>query len=97
MAGQGADARFAAMDTDKNGSVSREEFFAAQPNMKEGAFAALDTDGDGAISLPEWLVFASGHGKPEEHPTEQHPEGSQTEAAPAPSKAPDLIMPPAKQ
>lgn len=61
MTGQTTEDRFAAMDTDKDGKVSREEFFAAQPQMKEGAFVAIDTDKDGLITLEEWKTFISGH------------------------------------
>lgn len=63
MAGQNAETRFSAMDGNKDGKVSREEFFAAQPNMKEGAFAAIDTDNDGILTLKEWQAFFSDHGK----------------------------------
>lgn len=54
--------RFQAMDKDKDGKVSREEFFAAHPQMKEGAFVSLDTDKDGFLSLDEWRAFAADHG-----------------------------------
>lgn len=98
MAGQNAASRFAAMDGDKDGKVSREEFFAAQSQMKDAAFDAIDADKDGAISLKEWEGFASGHG----HGGDMPPKG---EGAPAPGMpsqdegkaAPELIMPPAKQ
>ena len=109
MAGQNAEARFAAMDANKDGKLSREEFFAAQPQMKEGAFAAIDSDNDGFITLKEWTDFSSGHGKggsmggmggmPPAEPGHA-PEGS-SGAAPAPGATPGgsgqppaLIMPP---
>ena len=106
MAGQNAEARFAAMDANKDGKLSREEFFAAQPQMKEGAFTAIDSDNDGFITLKEWNDFAAGHGKsggmggmPPATPGHA-PEGS-SGAAPAPDAAPGgsgqppaLIMPP---
>ncbi len=63
MAGQNAEARFSAMDKDNDGKVTREEFFAAQPNMKEGAFVAIDGDADGALTIKEWKNFSEGHGK----------------------------------
>ena len=106
MAGQNAEARFAAMDTNKDGKLSREEFFAAQPQMKEGAFAAIDKDIDGFISLEEWLDFSTGHGKSGAmggmSPTGPgHPPKESSGATPAPGAAPGgsgqppaLIMPP---
>ena len=63
MAGETSASRFAAMDTDKDGKLSREEFFKAQPNMKDAAFEAIDADKDGFISSGEWEGFAMGHGK----------------------------------
>ena len=62
MAGQKtAEDRFSKMDADKDGKVSREEFFATHPQMKEGAFKAIDTNSDNVISLEEWKEFAAGH------------------------------------
>ncbi len=61
MTGQTSEERFTAMDADKDGKVSREEFFAAQPQMKEGAFTAIDANTDGFITLEEWKAFISGH------------------------------------
>lgn len=109
MAGQAAASRFSAMDADKDGKVSRGEFFAAQPNMKDAAFASIDTDRDGFISAAEWDAFIKGHGKGDEHATSSHAPGHTEDAAGAspgsgekPSgkkdgKAPDLIAPPAKR
>lgn len=109
MAGQNVEARFDAMDADKNGQVSREEFFAAQPNMKEGAFAAIDADGDGALTIKEWKDFAAGHGKdsgagatggmPAMPPSGSGAPGAATpdtggQTGPAGDHAPALIMPP---
>ena len=106
MAGQNAEARFTAMDANKDGKLSREEFFAAQPQMKEGAFAAIDGDNDGFISLEEWLDFATGHGKGGGmngmSPVKPgHTPQDSSGAAPAPGTAPGgsgqppaLIMPP---
>ena len=97
-AAQNAATRFASMDGDNNGQVSREEFFAAQPQMKEGAFAAIDADADGALSLKEWEGFAAGHGKggmmgggaPSAEP--EHPAPAQ-KSGEASGKPPSLIMP----
>ena len=108
MAGQNAASRFTVMDADKDGKVSREEFFAAQPQMKDAAFDAIDANKDGAISLEEWEGFASGHG----HGGEMPPAGDGASGMSMPPKgqgggtpprdndakaAPELIMPPAKQ
>jgi hypothetical protein len=97
--------RFAALDTDKDGKVTREEFFAAYPQMKEGAFQAIDTDKDGHISLEEWKAFSSGHssdmrnsamgsgmggGKMGSMPPQGAGGGNATGKAPMP----ELIMPP---
>ncbi len=54
--------RFAAMDADSNGSISREEFFKARPMLTQQAFDAIDADHNGAICSQEWLNFSSGHG-----------------------------------
>ncbi|MCL1939125.1 MAG: EF-hand domain-containing protein [Desulfovibrionaceae bacterium] len=102
MAGQAAAERFSAMDTNKDGKISREEFFAAYPNMKEAAFEAIDTNKDGFISLDEWEVFVKGHSKDESHAQGKEgsgdacctPEGASGKDS---GKAPDLIMPPAQR
>ena len=110
MAGQNAEARFDAMDANKDGKVSREEFFAAQPNMKEGAFAAIDADGDGELTLKEWKDFTAGHGKeggmgamggmPPSAPGDAAapgaaaPDADKNAAPGQPKGAPALIMPP---
>jgi hypothetical protein len=92
--GQNAEARFTAMDANRDGRVSREEFFAALPTMKEAAFAAIDEDGDGFLTLEEWSRFASGHGREDPHSGD-----NAQPAPPAPSrdrKTPELLLPPAK-
>jgi len=101
MTGQAAAERFAAMDTNKDGKVSPEEFFAAHPYMKEVAFAAIDTDQDGFISLDEWLAFFNSHGRGNNQahnhegtdlaccPLEEHPGDNR-------GKVPALIMPPVR-
>ncbi len=65
MAAKSAAERFAAMDTNSDSFVSSEEFFAAQPQMREPAFNAIDADGDKRISLAEWEKFTAGHAKGE--------------------------------
>lgn len=95
MAGLNVEERFAGMDADKNGQVSREEFFAAQPQMKEAAFDAIDADKDGAISLQEWAGFSAGHGKSDPHADESVPQMPPASGAAPAGKAPELIMPPA--
>ncbi|MDD4700650.1 MAG: calcium-binding protein [Desulfovibrio sp.] len=62
--GSGSDGsvdKFGQMDTDKNGKVSREEFKALFPNMREEAFVAIDKDGDNFISVEEWNGFMKDH------------------------------------
>ncbi len=97
--GKGAEASFARMDADKDGKGTREEFFAAFPQMKEGAFTTIDANGDGMISLEEWLAFSKGHSTDEAaaHPDGMgHPPmmGGTNGTAPAgDGQAPDLVMP----
>ena len=98
MAAQNAETRFAAMDGNKDGKVGSEEFFAAHPQMKEGAFAAIDADGDGLLSLEEWKGFAIGHGKGgmdgKAHSPKTHDTASGSNAAGGASgQPPSLIMP----
>lgn len=97
-AGQSLQDRFAAMDADKDGKVSREEFFKVHQNMKDAAFLAIDKDADGQISQDEWANFAVGHGKePGGHPPVEEQAapagGSAGGSAPAAKQAPELLMP----
>lgn len=48
------DARFAAMDANRDGSVSGDEMKAAHEARKAGRFALLDTDRNGALSPAEF-------------------------------------------
>ena len=59
--GGGMGDKFSQMDTNKDGKVSREEFKATFPNMREEAFVAIDKDGDGFISVDEWNGFMKEH------------------------------------
>ena len=59
--GAGGGSRFDAMDTDKNGSLSQEEFKKAFPNMTDAAFKTIDADGNGGISHEEWADFMRQH------------------------------------
>lgn len=94
MASKFAQDRFAAMDADKDGAVSRDEFFKAQPEMKEAAFEAIDLDKDGSLSSLEWEAFAAGHGR-DGGDTNMPPHGPGiSRNATAPETAPELIMPP---
>lgn len=105
MPGQGGESQamdaaiqaFKKADKDGSDSLSKEEFMAAYPNMKEAAFTAIDTDKNGAISRQEWQTFVIGHsmgrsgqgsGMPGAQP------GTQP-AAPQPGKLP-LVTPPAQ-
>lgn len=59
---------FLAMDADKSGAVSREEFLAAMqgvehPADKPAAFARMDADANGQLTAQEWSAFMKGHGK----------------------------------
>lgn len=53
--------KFSQMDTNKDNKVSREEFKALFPNMREEAFVAIDKDGDNFISVDEWNGFMKDH------------------------------------
>lgn len=61
--GGGSDggSRFDAVDTDKNGSLSPEEFKKGFPSMTDAAFKAIDADNDGGISHEEWAAFMRRH------------------------------------
>jgi len=54
--------RFAALDRDRNGVVSRAEFglrgraLQTRANRRDGEFRKLDANGDGTIGKSEWLV-----------------------------------------
>lgn len=98
QAAHAAAARFEAMDANKDGTVSREEFFAAQPQMKDAAFDAIDADKDGRITLQEWEGFSVGHGKGDAHAAGEgmppHDAGGPNAAGGA-SAPPTLLAPPA--
>ena len=52
----GPEAMFERLDTNDDGSISREEFDAGRPNR----LGEADTDGDGKVSLEEFKVQAEG-------------------------------------
>lgn len=56
-----ANDKFNAMDANKDGSVSWEEFQTTYPSMKREAFDAIDVNKDGGISLEEWIMFTARH------------------------------------
>ena len=70
--------RFTAMDSDKDGALSWEEFSAAS-GMKRAAFDAIDANKDGRISRDEWDGFIKNHGSRM---------GSGSSTAPSPSMPP---------
>jgi len=58
---------FDAIDADKNGEITREEYKLKQMPMSQDmletlspGFADLDLNGDGALELPEWKGFCEG-------------------------------------
>lgn len=55
--------KFESMDTNNDGSITPEEFFASNKDMKEGAFKALDTNNDNVINNEEWNSFVSSHAR----------------------------------
>jgi hypothetical protein len=56
--------RFAALDRDRSGAVSRAEFglrgrsVQTRAKRRDGEFRSLDANGDGAIGRTEWLAAA---------------------------------------
>ena len=56
------EAHFGDMDTDGDGSVSREEFGAYFQDADQTVFAALDMNQDGGIDHDEWHAFKKAHG-----------------------------------
>ena len=104
MAGENALAeRFAAMDADKDGKVSREEFTKALPNMRDTAFDAMDEDKDGFLTLEEWQKAMAEHMRMSMPPSGIGGQGGGNATLPAgmggapaggaTTTGPDLIMP----
>jgi Ca2+-binding EF-hand superfamily protein len=60
---KGIEARFAKLDADKDGKLSKDEFTsAAKPENKDKAakrFSKVDTDSDGYVSLDEFKAAAA--------------------------------------
>lgn len=85
-----AEASFQKMDTNKDGSVSKEEFMKAHPGMTDGAFNALDTDKSGGIDKDEWTKFMHSHSMSMRQSGHPATDGQE-------QKAPDMpmVMPPA--
>lgn len=54
--------RFNLLDTDHNGTISREEFSSSMPNMNKQAFDVMDTDHNGHLDQKEWENFRKSHG-----------------------------------
>lgn len=74
-------AKFEKLDTDKNGSLSPEEFSAKSKNPERAkkVFAKIDTNSDGSIS-PEEMAAApkpkgGAKGKPKQKPKKKAPAG----------------------
>lgn len=101
MAAGNMDDHFTAMDTDKDGKLSRTEFCAGLPNLRDTAFDAFDADGDGFVTLEEWTEAMSVHMggmPPKETMTGPGPAcpvspGNQ-EGGSGGNKGPDLLIPP---
>lgn len=87
-----AKATFAKADTNRDDSLSKEEFMAAFSGMKDEAFTAIDTDRDGKISRQEWQTFAISHSMGREGKGSGMPP---KQAAPAPGALP-MVTPPAQ-
>lgn len=51
---QELDTRFAALDTNRDGTISKDEMAAAGKARRDARFAKLDTDGNGSISRAEF-------------------------------------------
>lgn len=58
-----ADEKFSAMDTNKDGFVTWEEFEVGYPQMRKPAFEAIDADKDNKLSHEEWDGFRNRHGQ----------------------------------
>lgn len=56
-----ADEKFTAMDSNKDGKISWDEFMAAYPQMQKAAFEAIDINKDTTLSPEEWEMFMARH------------------------------------
>jgi EF hand len=82
------------LDTDKNGTLSKEEFAAGpiaerekeKPGSTDKAFTARDTNKDGQLDLAELSVVPEGKGKP--GPGKPKPAGDAPAAPAAPAEKP---------
>lgn len=55
---QGSHPFFDRMDTDKSGSLSKEEVQKQFPKFTDDMFKQADANGDGKLSVAEWQAFA---------------------------------------
>lgn len=53
--------KFAQMDTNKDGTVSWEEFRVTYPQMQQAAFDGIDANKDKSINREEWDAFLAQH------------------------------------
>lgn len=89
-----ADAKFDAMDTDKDKKVTWEEFQKAYPNMTRAAFDMIDTAQEGYISPEEWDVFMKSHRRSMSQEGQGERQAPSTPSMPSHGGAQPLITPP---
>ncbi len=53
--------KFQKMDSNKDNSVTAEEFKAAYPQMNDVVFGMIDKDSKDGITMEEWMAFQSSH------------------------------------
>lgn len=59
---QGERPEFATLDTNSNGSISKEEMMEFSPDRAEAILGRMDADGDGVLSEEEFASGATGGG-----------------------------------
>lgn len=90
---------FAGLDANHDGVVTREEFQAAFPNMREAAFNRIDANQDAVIDRQEWDAFRASHGKGGMSPQMPPKMPPQTPQMPPPAREgakPGILPPSAK-